>query len=103
FTTLHYIVTTRGAEQLALPLKSNITALVAGRLVVTPTEDWSATGSSFPQGSLVAMDLAAVKADPAHLKPVLVYAPGPRESIDSVTATRSRLLVALYQNVRGRG
>jgi len=103
FTAQQYIVTPRGVKQLALPLKSNITALVAGKLVVTLNEDWSVNSHSFPQGALVAMDLAAVRADPAHLKPVLVYAPGARESIDAVTATRSQLLVALYQNVRGRG
>ena len=32
---------------------------------------------------------------------MLVYAPGPRETIEGVTATRSRLLVAIYRNVRG--
>ena len=103
FTAQHYIVTPKGVEQLALPLKSNITALVAGKLIVTLNEDWSVNGTIFPQGSLIAMDLTAVRADPAHLKPILVYAPGPRESIEAVTATRSQLLVALYQNVRGRG
>ncbi|HET9342397.1 MAG TPA: prolyl oligopeptidase family serine peptidase [Candidatus Eremiobacteraceae bacterium] len=102
FTAQLYIVTPHGVERLALPLKSNISALVAGKLIVTLNEDWSVNGRSFPQGALVAMDLAAVRADPAHLKPVLIYAPGPRESIDGVAATRSQLLVALYQNVRGR-
>jgi prolyl oligopeptidase len=103
FTTQHYIVTPRGVEQLALPLKSRIDALVAGRIIVRLSQDWSVNGGQFSQGSLVAVDLAAAKTDPGHLKPVLVYAPGARESIDAVVATRSQLLVALYQNVRGRG
>jgi prolyl oligopeptidase len=33
---------------------------------------------------------------------VLVYAPGPREAIDEIAATRSHLLVTSYENVRGR-
>lgn len=102
FTTQHYIVTTRGIEQLALPLKSNINALVAGQIIVRLSQDWSVNGRRFPQGALVAVDLAAAKADPGHLKPELVYAPGARESIDAVAATHSQLLVALYHNVRGR-
>jgi prolyl oligopeptidase len=31
----------------------------------------------------------------------LVYMPGPRESIEQTTSTRNRLLVALYENVKG--
>jgi prolyl oligopeptidase len=36
------------------------------------------------------------------LKPTLVYAPGERESLDSVAATRSHLVLTTYKNVRGR-
>ena len=41
-------------------------------------------------------------ADPANLKPVLVYAPGPRESLDQVAATKSRLVLTAYHDVKGR-
>ncbi len=58
--------------------------------------------TTFPQGSLVSVDLAAARSDPQHLKPSLVFAPGPREMLDSVDQTSSRLLLTTYQNVRGR-
>jgi prolyl oligopeptidase len=76
--------------------------MVAGRLLVKLNEDWSVGGASYPQGSLVALDLDAVNADPEHLKPALVYAPGERESIEDVVATKSHLIVTTYANVRGR-
>ena len=95
-------MTPSGVKKLALPLKSQIDDMVAGRILVTLAQDWSVDGASFPQGALVSIDLAAATADPEHLKPSLVYAPGPRESIETVSATKSNLLVVLYHNVKGR-
>ena len=97
-----YLVTAAGPKRLALPAKLQINDMVAGRLLVTLNQDWSVDGQSLPQGALIALDVAEMTADPAHLKPKLVYAPGPRESIETVAATKSRLLVELYQNVKGR-
>jgi len=97
-----YLVTPAGPKKLALPLKSQVNDMVAGRILVTLAQDWSADGASFPQGALVSFDLATAIADPDHLKPRLVYAPGPRESIETVAATKSNLLVELYHNVKGR-
>ncbi len=85
-----------------LPLKAQVTDLLAGRLLVKLDQDWAVDGKSFPQGSLVSLDLAAVNADPVHLKPTLVYAPGPRASIDAVASTKSHLIITSYENVRGR-
>ena len=97
-----YLVTPAGPKKLALPLKSQIDDMVAGRILVRLNQVWNTEGASFPQGALVSFDLAAAMADPDHLKAHLIYAPGPRESIESVSATKSNLLVVLYQNVKGR-
>ncbi len=97
-----WLVTPAGPRKLALPLKSSVQDLVAGRLLVTLDENWSAGGQAFPQGALVSLDLAAATADPEHLRPTLVFAPGPRESIEAVSASRSNLYVVINQNVRGR-
>jgi prolyl oligopeptidase len=102
FTSEHYLVTPSGVAQLAVPAKVDLDGLLAGQLIFSLNQNWDVDGKHFPQGALVAIDLAAAKADPAHLKPTLIYAPGPRESIDGVSATHSHLLVTIYQNVRGR-
>ena len=102
FEAEQYLVTTSGPVRLALPLKSQVDDLVAGRLLVTLREEWKVNGALLSPGSLVAIDLAAASADPQHLAPVPVFVPGPRESLGEVVATRSSLVVTSYQNVRGR-
>ncbi len=102
FETEKLLVTASGPRKLALPLKSNLSALVGGRLVIHLEAPWNADGVRFPEGALVAVDLAAAAADPQHLKASLVYAPGPRETFGSLGTTRDHLVVTTYENVRGR-
>jgi prolyl oligopeptidase len=102
FKTEHYLLTPHGPRKMNLPMQSNVSALVAGRLLVTLQDDWDVNGTHFAAGSLVSLDLAAALADPANLQPTLAYAPGPRETLESVAQTRSRLLLTIYENVRGR-
>ena len=87
--------------QLQLPAKSDIDALVQGQLVVTIKQDWTApSGQAFKTGDVIAWNLDAWLADPAA-SAQLIIRPGARESVESVTATRNKLVVALYENVRG--
>jgi len=102
FKAEFYLVTPGGVRRLNVPLRSQPSALLAGRLLFTLQESWNVNGATFPQGSLVSLDLAAATADPTNLKPTLVYAPGPRETLEDVEPTNSRLLLATYENVRGR-
>jgi prolyl oligopeptidase len=102
FETETYLVRAGKPVKLNLPLKARVADLVDGRLLVKLEQDWKAGGKSFPEGSLVSLDLAAVAADPQHLVPVLVYAPGPRESLDQVAGSHSRLIVTSYDDVKGR-
>ena len=88
---------------LALPLKSDVVALVDGRLIVNLREDWTgAKGARFRQGSVISIDLASAKRAPERLHPTLVYAPGPREAFVEAAATRGNLLVTVLDNVKGR-
>jgi len=102
FEAEQWLVTPAGPRRLALPLKSDIGDLVAGRLLVTLSQDWTVGGRTLPQGALVSLDLARATADPEHLEPTLVFAPGPRDSVETVAAVKSNLLVVINQNVRGR-
>jgi len=102
FKAEYYILTASGPHRLNVPIESNAAGLVAGRLLFILKQDWSVNGSLFPQGSLVALRLAAVAADPQHPKPSLVYVPGPRETFDNTAPTKSRLLLTTYANVRAR-
>ena len=102
FESEYYLVTAKGVEKIELPLKASPADMVDGRLLIKLEQDWTTAGATFPAGSLVSVSAAALKADPGHLKPTLMLAPGPRESIDSVGASRDRVYVTTFENVRGR-
>jgi len=102
FNSETYVLTAKGPQRVAIPAKSDLTDMVAGRVIIHNREDWSVGGKSFPAGSVLAVDLAQLKADPAHLKPALVYAPTARQALQSVSSSKGVLLVDVLDNVRGR-
>jgi len=102
FSAETYILTAKGPQRVAIPAKSDLSDMVAGRVIIHNREDWSVGGRSFPAGSVLAVDLAQLKADPAHLKPTLVYAPTAREALQSASSSKGVLLVDILDNVRGR-
>jgi prolyl oligopeptidase len=100
-----YILTPKGAQRVAIPEKNSLSDLVGGRVIAQLDEDWTPAGSPkehFEGGSLVSLDLAQLKADPAHPKPTLIYEPGPKEALEGVSSSKNVLLVSTLDNVRGR-
>jgi prolyl oligopeptidase len=99
-----YVLTPKGVRRVAMPEKNNLTDLVDGRVIAQLDEDWTPAGSKkhFDAGSLVSLDLAQLRADPAHPRPTLIYAPGPREALESVSSSKDVLLASTLDNVRGR-
>jgi prolyl oligopeptidase len=97
------LLTPEGATKIALPGKSSINDLVQGRLIVTLNENWlPAGGTKVPQGSVVALDLEAVRKDPLQLKPIVVFSPTAKEFAQSVHSSKDRLLLTTLENVQGR-
>ena len=69
--------------------------------MVTTDQDWTApSGQDFKTGDVIAWNLQAWLADP-KTPAQLVIRPGEREAIEGINATRNKLVVALYENVRG--
>jgi prolyl oligopeptidase len=100
FNSSYHLLTGTATAKVDLPPKSTIQGYVAGRLLVSLEQDWPAAG--FKEGDLVDFDFAAVKAAPGKLNGSLVLRPTDRQSIESVATTRDRLVVALYENVKGQ-
>jgi prolyl oligopeptidase len=96
-----FLLTDAGPIKLPLPGKASLQALVSGQLVFGLEEAWERAGKTYKSGALVSLDLAQCLADIDAVEPRLIYAPGPRETIEGVAATRSRLLVTIYRNVKG--
>jgi len=93
-----------GPKKLALPAQSQIEGLFDGQLIVMLNEDWQPAGGTpkFSQGTIISLDLEALKADPAHLKPKTLFAPSATEFAQHVAATKDRLLVSTLDHVQGR-
>lgn len=100
FTSKTWRVDGAAPVQLTLPEKSSFNAIHKGQLVFTIEQDWTVGATTFKQGSLLSMPLSEASASAPTIK--LIYGPGPRESIEGVADTKDAILVAGYQNVRGR-
>ncbi len=98
------LLTPGSAKRIALPDKATIEGMVHGQIIVELDEDWKPDGGDarFVQGSILALDLEAVRKDPLHLKPSVVFAPTATEFAQRVAGTRNHLLLTTLENVQGR-
>ncbi|WP_235523526.1 prolyl oligopeptidase family serine peptidase [Sphingobium sp. Leaf26] len=96
-----YLVTDGGVKRLLLPAKSQLQGMVQGQVLIQTSEVWESGGVTVPAGSLAAVPLKALESG-ATLAPQILFAPNARQSIDGVTATKSRVILAINDNVRGR-
>ncbi len=97
FETEYSLLTDQGAVRLPMPNKVSIAGYVDDQLILTLEENWG----DYRIGDLVGLDLSELKAAPTRPKPYLILRPGPRQSIEGVTTTRNKLVVALYDEVKG--
>ncbi|MBV9158870.1 MAG: S9 family peptidase, partial [Acidobacteriaceae bacterium] len=98
------LLTPKGPQRLAVPMKAEPIAMVKGQFIVMLDEDWTPETSArkIPQGSVVALDAEAVKRDPSQLRPVVVFSPTATEFAQEAQVTRNCLLVTTLDNVQGR-
>jgi prolyl oligopeptidase len=93
FRSQFFQVTSAGVEKLALPEKSELEGFLDDRLIVKIDEPVG----HFMAGSLLALDLGH-----ANAAPVLVFAPNKRQAVDEVDITKTHIVAAILDNVRGR-
>jgi prolyl oligopeptidase len=93
-----------GIKPLALPGKARIGGLLNGQIIVTINEAWKpqADAPKLVEGSVVSLDLEAVKKDPKNLKPVVVFAPTATEFVQRTAISKDRLILTTLENVQGR-
>ncbi|MBL8537203.1 MAG: S9 family peptidase [Hyphomonadaceae bacterium] len=85
-----------------LPAKATVQGIFSGNLIATLQQEWTPPGATaaIPTGSLIAVTLGTASSQTPRTQVLL--APGTRESIEAVAITRDAVLVAGYENVRGR-
>lgn len=101
FESETYLVTPGGAKRLPFPAKVEVNGMVAGQLILRTSQDWSSGGVTVPAGALAAVSLADIRRG-GELTPAIILQPGPRQAIEQVAISRSRVAVVLNDNVRGR-
>ncbi len=87
---------------LPFPQTSNFSAYASGQAVYSLKSDWtSAKGTVFHNGAVIAFDLKAALADPAHVEPVVLFMPNDHQSVESISQTRNRVVLSILSNVTG--
>jgi prolyl oligopeptidase len=96
FESVSYRLDGAQPQRINLPRKATLQGLYRGNLIFTIEEAWR----GLPQGALVAYPLTESGADAPSAS--VLFAPSERQSIEGVTITNDAVLVAGFENVRGR-
>lgn len=101
FTNETYLVTAQGTRRVPLPARSQLQGMVDGQVLIQTSQAWESGGVTVPSGALAAVPLKALESG-AVLKPVVLFAPTERQSIDAVATTKGHVILSYNDNVRGR-
>ncbi len=104
FASENYLLLPGGAKKLALPLKASVTGLLSGQLLVTLNEDWTPQGQTtkIAEGSVIALELAAIEKDQTRLKPTVVFAPTAQEFQQWSFTTKNHMILTTLEHVQQR-
>jgi len=91
-----HVWTPAGTRKLTIPARTSPVGMVAGQVLFQTSDPWG----TIPAGAVASAPLADVQAD--AIKPLLMFAPTPRQSVDEVVATKSKVVLIYNDNVRGR-
>lgn len=94
FETDYFALENGKAVKLAMPRSADLKGVFDGAYLAVLREPYTADGASLPKGALVAFRGGA--------RPQVIFAPGPRQSIESVGTGRDKVYVAITSNVIGQ-
>jgi prolyl oligopeptidase len=82
--------------KLDIPARTRPAGMIDGQVLFQTSDPWG----KVPAGAVASVPLKELEA--GRINPTVIFAPGPRQSLDEVAATRTKLLVVVNDNVRGR-
>src|SRR3954466_1968995 len=94
FETDYFLVENGKARRLSLPRFADLKGVFDGAFLATLREPYATDGALVPKGALVAFREGT--------RPQVIFAPGPRQSIESVGASRDKVYAAITSNVIGQ-
>jgi len=93
--------------KLNLPERVAVEGVMGSRLIFSPDQDWTLRGVDYQAGSLVSLPFAALEApasetviDP-HGPSDVIFAPGPRQSLQAVSVFSDSIVAVIADNVVG--
>ncbi|WP_375382871.1 prolyl oligopeptidase family protein [uncultured Sphingomonas sp.] len=96
FTSETYLMGAKGLTKLDIPARTMPTGLIDGQLIFSTDDPWGAV----PAGAIASAPLAQVER--GIIKPTVIFAPGPRQSVEQAALTKDHALLVVSDNVRGR-
>ena len=99
YTSHYYTMVNNSLVKLDLPEDIQLDGIFKNQMLLELKSDWKVGGKLYHQGSLISIDYDKFLKGTRDF--LLIYKPGPRESIASVGNTKDFLLIARLNNVRG--
>ncbi|MEO8300629.1 MAG: prolyl oligopeptidase family serine peptidase [Rhizomicrobium sp.] len=93
FESDYFVLEKDGVRKLPLPRSADVKGFFNGAWIATLRQPFESDGVNLPKGALVAFRDSA--------KPQVIFAPNPRQSIESVGTGRDKIYAAITDNVIG--
>jgi prolyl oligopeptidase len=101
-TEYFYVLPDGNTLPLPLPITADLKTELDGNLVFTLRKDWTPEGQvSIKQGTLIAFPLREFVATRKMPPVAVLYAPGPRASVEQAQAGSDAVYAAIFENVTG--
>lgn len=98
YTSLFYRVTSDGSmTQLPVPNDLDFRGVFDGNLLGVLRSDWTISGKTFPEGSLIAYPLTVTPSEPE-----IVYAPDHNSAFSELSPAKDYLYLTVLENVKGQ-
>ena len=88
----------KGLIPVPIPEDASLDSIVSGQMLVKLKTDWSLPGHTYRQGSLVSIGFKRFLAGKRDFQ--VVFEPRPRQSVSTVTNSKSYLLIEVRDNVK---
>jgi len=99
FTREYHLLVDGEAQKIDVPDDAQISGIVDGQLLIQLKSDWQRADRTWRQGALIATSIDSMMSGEAQFE--LLFQPGARQAVESVTSTDNAVLVQLLDNVNG--
>lgn len=97
FTSNMYLLENNKPVKLDIPIDCQFNTLLNNQIIISLKSDWKIDNTTYKQGALISLDLEQLLQGKKQAE--LIYMPDAFSSVNSVTSTKSKLIVNITSNV----